>query len=74
MGFSQSIFFRFTSHIRSSHGNLQSFLSSVEWMFGTWVVRITINEVRIRKRRGRRIEMISLGYTPELAALFRDLS
>jgi hypothetical protein len=43
-------------------------------MFGTWVVRITINEVRIRKRRGRRIEMISLGYTPELAALFRDLS
>jgi hypothetical protein len=43
-------------------------------MLGTWVVQITINEVRMRKRRGRRMEMISLGYTPELAALFRDLS
>jgi hypothetical protein len=42
-------------------------------MFGPWVVQITIKEVRIGKRGDRRMEMI-LGCTPELAALFRDLS
>lgn len=34
-----------------------------ESAFGTWLVQITINEVRMRKRRDRRAEMLSL--TPE---------
>ena len=36
-----------------------------ESMFGTWLVQITINEVRMRRRRDRRLEMVSLGFTPE---------
>jgi RNA polymerase sigma-70 factor, ECF subfamily len=36
-----------------------------ESMFGTWLVQITINEVRMRRRKDRRIEMLSLGFTPE---------
>lgn len=34
-----------------------------ESAFGTWLVQITINEVRMRKRKDRRAEMLSL--TPE---------
>jgi RNA polymerase sigma-70 factor, ECF subfamily len=31
-----------------------------EAAFGTWLVQITINEVRMRKRKERRVEMVSL--------------
>jgi RNA polymerase sigma-70 factor (ECF subfamily) len=34
-----------------------------ESRFGTWLIQITINEVRMRKRRERRVEMISVGHT-----------
>lgn len=34
-----------------------------ESKFGTWLIQITINEVRMRKRRERRVQVISVGYT-----------
>jgi RNA polymerase sigma-70 factor (ECF subfamily) len=39
-----------------------------ESAFGTWLIQITINEVRMRWRRDRRVEMISLGHTSETEA------
>jgi len=36
-----------------------------ESAFGTWLIQITINEVRMRWRRDRRVEMISLGNTSD---------
>jgi RNA polymerase sigma-70 factor (ECF subfamily) len=36
-----------------------------ESRFGTWLIQITINEVRMRKRKDRRVEMIPIGYTAE---------
>src|ERR1700722_8763538 len=36
-----------------------------ESAFGTWLIQITINEVRMRWRRDRRVEMISLGHTSD---------
>jgi RNA polymerase sigma-70 factor (ECF subfamily) len=36
-----------------------------ESAFGTWLIQITINEVRMKWRRDRRVEMISLGHTSD---------